>query len=61
MKKKTTILAFILLFVSCVMAQPKVKNVIFMIGDGMGLSQIYASATASGIYDYELFQAPYVG
>ena len=61
MKQKIIILAFLLALVGSVMAQPKVKNVIFMIGDGMGLSQIYASATVSGLNDYALFQAPYVG
>lgn len=29
-------------------AQPKAKNVIFMIGDGMGMNQIYAAMTANG-------------
>lgn len=28
--------------------QPRIKNVIYMIGDGMGLNQIYAAMTANG-------------
>lgn len=30
------------------LAQPKAKNVVFMIGDGMGINQIYAALTANG-------------
>ncbi|MDR1368918.1 MAG: alkaline phosphatase [Dysgonamonadaceae bacterium] len=41
-------------------AQNKVKNVIFMIGDGMGLSQAYAAQTHKG-EQLTLFQFPYVG
>lgn len=33
---------------SSLLAQPKVKNVVFMIGDGMGINQIYAALTANG-------------
>ena len=41
-------------------AEPKIKNVIFMIGDGMGLAQIYSGITASpGQLSIEQF--PYVG
>ena len=42
------------------LAAPPVKNVIFMIGDGMGLSQVYAAAVANGM-KLTLFDAPYVG
>ena len=38
----------ICLFQVNVWAQPKAKNVIFMIGDGMGINQVYAAMTAQG-------------
>jgi Alkaline phosphatase len=41
-------------------AQPKVKNVIFMIGDGMGLSQVYAAQTEKG-ETLTMFQLSYTG
>lgn len=41
-------------------AQNKVKNVIFMIGDGMGLSQAYAAQIDKG-EKLTIFQLPYVG
>lgn len=41
------------------LAQPRVKNVIFMIGDGMGLSQVYATKTTKG--DLSFLTFPYVG
>lgn len=41
-------------------AQGKVKNVIFMIGDGMGLSQAYAAQTSKG-EKLAIFQLPYTG
>lgn len=41
-------------------AQGKVKNVIFMIGDGMGLSQAYAAQTHKG-EKLAIFQLPYIG
>lgn len=41
-------------------AQSKVKNVIFMIGDGMGLSQTYVAQTYKG-EKLTIFQLPYTG
>ena len=61
MKKKITLVVLLFTIVYNATAQPAVKSVIFMIGDGMGLSQVYASATAQGLTDYTLFQAPYIG
>ena len=57
MKKVLFLFAIFALFVGCTKqcankieySKPsKVKNVIFMIGDGMGLNQIYAGMTANG-------------
>ena len=57
MKKVVFLLCVALMLASCSNNQctkkecdksPKVKNVIFMIGDGMGLNQIYAGMTANG-------------
>lgn len=48
MKLKSFITALSVLFVVSVFAQPKAKNVIFMIGDGMGINQVYAAMTANG-------------
>ena len=57
MKKLLFLLSAILILAGCVNEQcdkkscnelPKVKNVIFMIGDGMGLNQLYAGMTANG-------------
>lgn len=44
------IASFCLAVVCCwsLAAQPQVRNVIFMIGDGMGINQIYAGMTANG-------------
>ena len=50
--KKSTILTFIVLvFIfsfSTLSAQKKPKNVIFLIGDGMGIAQVYAGMVANG-------------
>ncbi|HPW90062.1 MAG TPA: alkaline phosphatase [Paludibacteraceae bacterium] len=49
MKFKSIVLVFnLILFQVAVLAQPKAKNVIFMIGDGMGINQVYAAMTANG-------------
>ncbi|MGN0187519.1 MAG: alkaline phosphatase [Paludibacteraceae bacterium] len=45
--KKSLIILFTCM-AGMVYAQPKAKNVIFMIGDGMGINQIYAALTANG-------------
>lgn len=48
MKHKKTLLLLVLAAVATVAsAQPKVKNIIFMIGDGMGMNQVYAGMTAN--------------
>jgi len=50
MKKSSLLIAFILFSFSLqlVSAQKNPKNVIFLIGDGMGLAQIYAGMVANG-------------
>ena len=40
--------------------QPKAMNVIYMIGDGMGLPQVYAAMLASG-EEMTFSQFPYIG
>ena len=47
-KSGLIIVSCICLFQVNVWAQPKAKNVIFMIGDGMGINQVYAAMTAQG-------------
>lgn len=42
-------------------AEPQVKNVIFMIGDGMGLADITATAIHRGCVPLEIERAHYVG
>ena len=61
MKKLLLSAACLLVFVASAMAQPPVQRVIYMIGDGMGLSQVYAGATVKGLSEFALFKAPYVG
>lgn len=51
MKKKNVSLSLalsILAIFICIPGQSQIKNVIFMIGDGMGLNQVYAAQTANG-------------
>lgn len=48
MKLKSLITGLCFVFALSVFAQPKAKNVIFMIGDGMGINQVYAAMTANG-------------
>ena len=51
MKQTYSFVAFILLFTAIghtSFAQKKPKNVVFMIGDGMGLAQVYAAMVANG-------------
>ena len=48
MKIKSLFTVVISLFALTLFAQPKAKNVIFMIGDGMGINQVYAAMTANG-------------
>lgn len=49
MKKYNVILStLLLLFCSTVVAQKAPKNVIFMIGDGMGIAQVYSGMVANG-------------
>ncbi len=55
------ILVFVaLIFCTLLSAQPKAKNIIFMIGDGMGLNQIYAAMAANG-GSLNLEKCPIVG
>ncbi len=46
--KKLAITASICIFSLQAEAQQKPRNIIFMIGDGMGLAQVYAAMTANG-------------
>lgn len=46
--KRTLTIILATAFCTLLSAQPKVKNVIFMIGDGMGINQVYAALTANG-------------
>lgn len=48
MSKKTILLFPVLLLVLSVTAAPKPKNVVFLIGDGMGIAQVYAGMVANG-------------
>lgn len=48
MNKRIIILVTVLLAVMISSAAPKPKNVIFLIGDGMGIAQIYAGMVANG-------------
>ncbi|MBD8389356.1 alkaline phosphatase [Dysgonomonas sp. BGC7] len=59
MKLRHIFLLGLILLSSVINAQQKVKNVIFMIGDGMGLAQIYRTQQNKG--DLTLLQFPYVG
>lgn len=60
MKTKSKILLLLfMVIVSSVYAQKKVKNVIFMIGDGMGINQVYAGLTTNGNLTMTTF--PYTG
>jgi len=57
MKKKTTLLLFLILGVSLISCfpvkksrsrdTPEIRNIVFMIGDGMGLTTVYAAMTVS--------------
>jgi len=61
MFKRSTILFFvILIFVASVSAAKGPKNVIFLIGDGMGMAQIYAAMVTNG-NSLELERCKYVG
>lgn len=61
-RSKITLLLLLLTanFLIVSAANPKIKNVIFMIGDGMGLAQVYAGMTASET-PLSLEQFPYMG
>ena len=47
MKKLLVLLLSVMLFSLTVLAQGKPKNVVLLIGDGMGLAQIYAGMVAN--------------
>ncbi|HPH73243.1 MAG TPA: alkaline phosphatase [Paludibacteraceae bacterium] len=59
-----TVKTFLLAVLCCVavstFAEQKVRNIIFMIGDGMGINQVYAGMTVNGNKLY-LEQCPYSG
>ena len=58
---KRIFVLFCLIFVSFFsFAQPKVKNVIFLIGDGMGLAQSYAAYLQNG-ESLCFYEFPYTG
>jgi alkaline phosphatase len=58
--KKIAAAAIICIFSLNAMAQQKPKNVIYMIGDGMGLAQVYAGMTAN--HDsLNLLRCPFTG
>lgn len=59
MKLRKILLCVLIALSATIGAQPKVKNVIFMIGDGMGLAQIYSTQLEKG--NLSIFQFPYVG
>ncbi|MDR3143139.1 MAG: alkaline phosphatase [Tannerellaceae bacterium] len=59
MKSGILLLLFTVIASLSVDAQKKVNNVIFMIGDGMGINQVYASLTANGSLTMTAF--PYTG
>ena len=59
MLKKSLSFTLLFLFTIAVSAK-RPKNVIFMIGDGMGMSHIYAAMVANG-NSLELERAPYMG
>src|SRR5665647_527952 len=44
----TLIISVLFLSVTAVSAQKKPKNVVFLIGDGMGIAQIYSGMVANG-------------
>ena len=61
MFKRSTILLFtILIFIGSVSAVKRPKNVIFLIGDGMGMAQVYAAMVTNG-NSLELERCKYVG
>ncbi len=58
--KKTLLLSLCLFVCVFAFAQPKAKNVILLIGDGMGLAQTYAAYMANGD-SLALYTMPYTG
>lgn len=61
MLKRTSVLfVTVLIVVGSISAAKKPKNVIFLIGDGMGLAQIYSAMVANN-NELELERCPYVG
>ncbi len=64
MRKLTTILmlaATMVLATSCTPKEPKVKNIIFLIGDGMGLSQISATSLINNWEPLNMERATHIG
>jgi alkaline phosphatase len=60
LKRSSAILLVALIFVGSMSAAKRPKNVIFLIGDGMGLAQIYSAMVANG-NSLELERCQYVG
>lgn len=58
LKNVLTLVALMMVVVAA-NAQKKVKNVVFMIGDGMGVCQTYAAQTQKG--NLSIFKMPYIG
>lgn len=58
--RRTGIFLSLLLFCVLAFSQAKVRNVILLIGDGMGLSQTYAAYLANG-NKLAIFSMPYTG
>ncbi|MHC1705698.1 MAG: alkaline phosphatase [Tenuifilaceae bacterium] len=46
--RKITLIAILILVITSVFSQKKPRNVVFIIGDGMGLAQIYAAMVTNG-------------
>ncbi len=59
-KRTTALFLAILIIVGSISAAKKPKNVIFLIGDGMGLAQIYSAMVANG-NSLELERCKHVG
>ena len=53
--------AFVLLFTGCCAKQQAPKNVILIVGDGMGVAQVYASVVAEKGNNSAFLRFPYTG
>ena len=50
MKRTFLFVAFLLIFSGAALAKKGPKNIIIMIGDGMGINQVQAAYTSNGGY-----------